>query len=103
MDQQGLRDIEYRCIQEEQPACQAACPLHVDVRKFMGQVRSGDLSGARKTLDRTLPLPTVLGRVCDHPCQTQCVRAPIDAPLTMGSLERAVISATTHNIELSLF
>ncbi|QAZ68922.1 pyridine nucleotide-disulfide oxidoreductase/dicluster-binding protein [Solidesulfovibrio carbinolicus] len=94
MDQQGLRDIEYRCIQEEQPACQAACPLHVDVRKFMGQVRSGDFSGARKTLDRTLPLPTVLGRVCDHPCQARCVRLPIDAALAMGSLERAVISAT---------
>ncbi|EKO38493.1 MAG: NADPH-dependent glutamate synthase beta chain-like oxidoreductase [Solidesulfovibrio magneticus str. Maddingley MBC34] len=94
MDQQGLRDIEYRCIQEEQPACQAACPLHVDVRKFMGQVRSGDFSGARKTLDRTLPLPTVLGRVCDHPCQAHCVRAPIDAALVMGSLERAVLSAT---------
>jgi Fe-S oxidoreductase len=94
MDQQGLRDIEYRCTQEEQPACQAACPLHVDVRKFMAQVRSGDFSGARKTLDRTLPLPTVLGRVCDHPCQAHCVRAPIDASLAIGPLERAVINAT---------
>ncbi|MFP5258625.1 MAG: pyridine nucleotide-disulfide oxidoreductase/dicluster-binding protein [Acidobacteriota bacterium] len=94
MDQQGLHDIEYRCIQEEQPACQAACPLHVDVRKFMTLVRAGDLAGARKILDRTMPLPTVLGRVCDHPCQPHCVRAAIDDPLTIGGLERTVINAT---------
>ena len=44
MELQDLRDFEYRCIQEEQPACQAACPLHVDVRKFMAQARAGDFS-----------------------------------------------------------
>ena len=94
MEQQDLRDIEYRCIQEEQPACQAACPLHVDVRKFMALVRAGDMAGARKILDRTLPLPTVLGRVCDHPCQPHCIRSPIDASLAIGGLERTVINAT---------
>lgn len=94
MDQQGLHDIEYRCIQEEQPACQAACPLHVDVRKFMPLVRVGDLAGARKILDRTMPLPTVLGRVCDHPCELRCIRGPIDAPLAIGPLERTVVGAT---------
>jgi Fe-S oxidoreductase len=94
MDQQGLHDIEYRCIQEEQPACQAACPLHVDVRKFMTVVRTGDMAGARKILDRTLPLPTVLGRVCDQLCLAKCIRGAIDDPLRMGSLERTVINAT---------
>jgi len=94
MDQQGLRDFEYRCIQEEQPECQAACPLHVDVRKFMALARAGDMAGARKVLDRTMPLPTVLGRVCDHPCESRCIRGPIDAPLAIGSLERTVVNAT---------
>ncbi|MYL83798.1 [Fe-S]-binding protein [Desulfovibrio aerotolerans] len=94
MDQQGLHDIEYRCIQEEQPACQAACPLHVDVRKVMTLVRVGDLAGARKLLDRTLPLPTVLGRVCDHLCQGPCVRGSIDTSLAMGAVERTIINAT---------
>jgi len=94
MDQQGLHDIEYRCIQEEQPACQAACPLHVDVRKLMPLVRAGDMPGARKLLDRVMPMPTVLGRVCDHPCERNCIRGPIDAPLAVGNLERAIIDAT---------
>ena len=32
MDQKELREQENRCIQEQAPACTAACPVHVDVR-----------------------------------------------------------------------
>ena len=32
MDQQTLRQWEARCIQEEPPFCQAACPLRLDGR-----------------------------------------------------------------------
>jgi Fe-S oxidoreductase len=94
MNQQDLRTIEHRCIQEEQPKCQAACPIHVDVRAFMAKMAAGDLPGARKVLDRTMPLPAVLGRICDHPCEAACVRKDLGGPLAMGHLERACVMAT---------
>jgi len=94
MNQQELRDIEHRCIEEEQPRCQAACPIHVDVRAFMAKMASGDLSGARKVLDRTMPLPGVLARICDHPCEAVCLRENIGGPLAMGHLERTCALGT---------
>ncbi|UJX42017.1 4Fe-4S dicluster domain-containing protein [Desulfovibrio sp. JY] len=94
MNQQELRDIEHRCIEEEQPRCQAACPIHVDVRAFMAKMASGDLSGARKVLDRTMPLPGVLARICDHPCEEVCLRESIGGPLAMGHLERTCALGT---------
>jgi len=91
MDQQTLREWESRCIQEEQPFCQAACPLHVDGRAFMGLLAKGDADGARKILERTLPLPGVLGRICEAPCEAACKRREAGDALALGQLERHAI------------
>jgi len=88
MDQNELRDWEARCIQEEQPRCRAACPLHVDVRAFMEAMAAGKTAAARKILERTMPLPGVLARICDHPCEASCLRRDLGGPLAVGELER---------------
>lgn len=92
MDQQTLRQWESRCIQEEQPFCQAACPLHVDGRAFLGQLSRCEVDAARKTLERSLPLPGVLGRICEAPCQAACKRAEAGDALAIGALERFAIA-----------
>jgi len=91
MEQNELRDWERRCIQEEPPKCQAACPIHVDVRAFMGRMKAGDFDAARKILEKTMPLPGVLGRLCDHPCEAACIRAGAGGPLAVGGLERVCV------------
>jgi len=91
MDQLTLRQWENRCIQEEMPFCQAACPLHVDGRSFVGLLAKGDADGARKALERTLPLPGVLGRICEAPCEAACKRREVGEPLALGALERYAI------------
>ncbi len=95
MDQQALRQWENRCIQEEPPFCQAACPLRVDGRAFVGLLAKGDANGARKILERTLPLPGVLGRVCEAPCEAACKRKEAGEAIAIGALERfAVVHGT---------
>ncbi|MFP5240116.1 MAG: pyridine nucleotide-disulfide oxidoreductase/dicluster-binding protein, partial [Acidobacteriota bacterium] len=91
MDQQELRDWENRCIQEEPPYCQAACPIHVDVRAFMAQMKAGNADAARKILEKSMPLPGVLGSICDHPCEMVCKRREAGEPLAIGALERACV------------
>ena len=91
MDQSELRAWESRCIQEEPPWCQAACPLHVDVRAFLERMAAGDAAGARKVLERAQPLAGVLGRICEHPCETVCKRAEAGEALAVGALERACV------------
>jgi len=88
MDQNELRDWEARCIQEEQPGCRAACPLHVDVRAFMEAMAAGKTAAARKVLERTMPLTGVLARLCDHPCEAACLRRDLGGALAIGALER---------------
>jgi Fe-S oxidoreductase len=91
MEQNELRDWEARCIQEEQPRCRAACPLHVDVRAFMEAMAAGKTAAARKVLERTMPLPGVLARICDHPCEPFCLRRDLGGPLAVGELERCCV------------
>ncbi len=91
MDQQALRRWEQRCTQEDPPRCQAACPIHVDVRAFMGHAQQGQWKQARAVLARTMPLPGVLGLICDHPCEARCRRGDLDESVRIGELERAAI------------
>jgi len=99
MDQKRLRELEALCIQEEPPFCTAACPLHVDVRSFMTALTRHDLRGARKVLDRTLPFPEIIGRICDQPCRPACKRNEIDDPLAVGGLERYCVSNTNQVVK----
>lgn len=91
MEQRELHEIEARCTQEEMPRCQAACPLHLDVRAFMAKMAAGDAKNARAVLERSLPLTGVLARICDHPCENVCLRGDLGGSLAVGLLERACV------------
>jgi len=93
MDQRQLRDYERRCIQEEAPWCTAACPLHIDARLFCRRLATGDAAGAWEILQRQMPVPGILARICDHPCEAKCKRGQAGDPIRIGALERFV--ATT--------
>jgi len=92
MDQKTLRQVEKQCIQEEAPACQSACPLHVDVRTFVLKVGQGKWNDAWKVLDKTLPFPGILGRICHHPCQDACLRKDLGGSISMGALEKICVN-----------
>ncbi len=100
MDQPQLRELESRCIQEEQPFCTAACPIHVDVRAFMACLANGNVRDARKILDRTMPFPEIVGRLCDQPCRPFCKRGEIGDPLAIGRLEQYCVSTTQTMVKL---
>jgi len=91
MDQKGLRNWEARCIQEEPPGCRAGCPLNVDVRAFLQAVAREDLAGARTILEKSMPLPGIVARLCEAPCENFCLRDPLGGPIAIGGLERVVV------------
>ncbi len=84
--------MEKQCIQEEAPACQAACPLHVDVRTFILKVGQGKWNDAWKILNKSMPFPGILGRICDHPCESACLRDKLGGPIRMGALEKVCVN-----------
>lgn len=100
MDQKELRELEKQCIQEEAPACTAACPLHLDVRSLIQRIQKGDWPGAWKVLRKTMPFPGILGRICDAPCREYCKRREVDEPVAIGALEWACVSRPAPPIML---
>ena len=99
MDQGELRKIENRCIQEQPPGCIAACPLHVDVRTFIRHLSEKKWDEAWKVLQKTLPFPGIMGRICDAPCQNQCKRSEAGGAVLIGALERFLrLTASTAQV-----
>ena len=91
--QSALHEVESRCTQERPPRCQSLCPLGLDARAFLGHAAEGRWSDARKQLERYLPLPGLLARVCDHPCEQGCLRGDLGGAVNLHGLE---IFCTKH-------
>lgn len=91
MEQKDLRELESRCIQEQAPACAAACPVHVDVRAMTAEIARGDFAAAAKILKKTIPFPGIIARICDHPCQSVCKRNEVGTEISILSLEKACL------------
>jgi len=91
MDQKELREQENRCIQEQAPACTAACPVHVDARGMLAEVSKGNFAAALKLYCKTIPFPGIISHICDQPCQTVCLRKDLGGAIEIAALERACL------------
>ena len=56
----------------------------------MNAVRDGNLAQAWEIVRADNPLPSVLGRICDHECERVCVRSQLDEPLAIRGIKRFV-------------
>ncbi len=74
----------------EYPSCRLACPAGVDMRRYIYLLRIGMLDEAIDILRESLPLPAITGRVCPHPCESECSRKEVDDAVNINALERFV-------------
>jgi NADPH-dependent glutamate synthase beta subunit-like oxidoreductase len=68
--------------------CKAGCPAENNVQGFVRLAAAGKYGEALQVLRETSPFPAVCGRVCDHPCESDCSRKEIDDPVSIRSVER---------------
>ena len=82
---------------EKQAPCQAGCPNCGDIRGWIGTVAQREKLGLSKEqayerawrmITDVNPFPSVLGRVCPHPCESHCNRSEHDEPLAINAMER---------------
>ena len=83
-------DIVEKCIGEEPPFCQAACPLHIDNRKMIALIREKKYREALDVVLEKLPFPKILGRVCVRPCEKACKRRELDGAVSICHLKRFI-------------
>ncbi len=72
------------------PPCSRACPAGEDVQQWLYEAEEGG-GGYERAWRRIMddnPFPAVMGRVCYHPCETDCNRAKLDEAVGINSVER---------------
>ena len=86
-------------IDEEAP-CIVACPIRQDARDYIQLIARGRFSDAIKVVAERNALPSACGRICTHPCETECRRKEIDKPIAIAWLKRFLadgfFNETTH-------
>jgi formate dehydrogenase major subunit len=70
--------------------CTLACPSNIDIQGYLGLAANGKFAEAVELIRRDNPMPSVIGRVCPHPCETACRRALVDEPIAINNIKRFV-------------
>jgi formate dehydrogenase major subunit len=70
------------------PPCQNKCPSHIDIPGFLKQNAEGNFRESTRIFKRTIPFPSVLGRVCPAPCEEHCRRDEVDEAIAIRDSHR---------------
>ena len=81
--------------------CRANCPLGINVQGYIALIGKGKVDRARALINEVAPMSGVLGRLCTHPCETQCSRGKVDSPVFIQSLHRFAADNATGGISYS--
>lgn len=79
-----------RCLECKDPHCVAGCPVGIDIKGFVIQIREGNFDEAIRIIKQDNALPAVCGRVCpqESQCEQVCVTGRKHEPVAIGRLER---------------
>jgi formate dehydrogenase major subunit len=70
--------------------CVQRCPANIDIQKYIYHVSSGNFAEALEVIKESNPLPGVCGRVCPHPCESECRRNAVDGAVNINGIKRFV-------------
>jgi DMSO reductase iron-sulfur subunit len=68
--------------------CRLACPAEVNAEGYIKLISEGKVKEALELFREATPFGGVLGRVCTHPCEADCLRGQVDQSVPIRSLKR---------------
>jgi glutamate synthase (NADPH) small chain len=80
-----------RCMDCGIPFCHTGCPVNNIIPDWNDLVFRGEWRQALEVLHSTINFPEFTGRVCPAPCEAACTLNIIDQPVTIKSIECAII------------
>ena len=86
LSQQGAR-----CMDCGIPYCHNGCPVNNIIPDWNEMVHRGNWQNAIATLHSTNNFPEFTGRICPAPCEAACTLNLADQPVTIKSIECAII------------
>jgi len=95
----GRRPAAYRHFPQAVPStfaikkfdrapCVRACPANLSAQGYVQLIKAGKYNDSLKLIMERLPLPGTIGRICPHPCESDCRRQEVDEPVAICSLKR---------------
>ena len=82
--------------------CRAACPLGINVQGYVSLLSKGKTDEALSLINDVAPLAGILGRVCTHPCESNCTREEVDSPVFIQALHRFAADNAPSGIRYKL-
>ncbi len=70
--------------------CKTACPAGIHVQGYIALIAENRFREAYDLIQEQMPFPGICGRVCHHPCESDCRRAEKDSPVSIEYLKRFV-------------
>jgi len=77
--------------------CQYTCPIDQEASVYIALTAQGEFKKAVDIIRKENPLPTVLGRVCHHPCESNCRAGEIGEPIAIRSIKRFLTDWAVEN------
>jgi len=74
----------------EMVKCRHACPVHTDACGYVTAIAEGRYEEAYRLARAHNPFASICGRVCGAPCEANCRRGDVDAPVSIRPLKRFV-------------
>lgn len=68
--------------------CRIECPAEVNAHAYVALTANGRFAEALDIVRQNNPFPATCGRVCTHPCETECSRKDLDDPVSICYLKR---------------
>ncbi|MDA8413526.1 MAG: FAD-dependent oxidoreductase [Desulfobacteraceae bacterium] len=88
-----------RFIHKITAPCMDKCPAHIDIPKYIEEIKNYQYAEALATIRENMPMSAVCGRVCPHPCETACRRKNVDDAINIMVLKRTAADyERQHNI-----
>ncbi len=70
--------------------CRIACPAGLNAHGFIALAAQEKFAEAYELIKETIPIPGSLGRICYHPCETDCNRKDIEEPISICRIRRFI-------------
>ncbi len=81
-----------RCLDCKNPRCVAACPVGLQIPRFIAALHRGELAEAASIISEDSSLPSICGRVCpqETQCEGACILGIKGEPVAIGKIERFI-------------
>jgi glutamate synthase (NADPH/NADH) small chain len=91
LSEEGTRNQAARCMDCGIPYCHNGCPVNNQIPDWNDLVYNNRWEEASRNLHSTNNFPEFTGRICPAPCETSCTLNIDDTPVTIKSIECAIV------------